>query len=129
MRAGFFGLNLLFDALMWGLFTRALTLAKSTVHVSVLNTGTNFMVAAGAGAAVFGERLPPLWWVGAASLVAGCLLIGSREAGGSGNGEAVVIKGEEVELLARVDSNESEHYGGAPRLRSPYLSDGEEAER
>ncbi|KAF2226936.1 hypothetical protein BDZ85DRAFT_212235, partial [Elsinoe ampelina] len=79
LRALFFALNLSFDALMWGLFTRALTLASSTVHVSVLNTGTNFLVAATAGWAVFGEKLPGLWWVGAGMLVGGCLLIGSRE--------------------------------------------------
>ncbi|KAF2152452.1 hypothetical protein K461DRAFT_321449 [Myriangium duriaei CBS 260.36] len=132
VRAGFFGLNLLFDALMWGLFTRALTLAKSTVHVSVLNTGTNFMVAAGAGWAVFGERLPPMWFLGASLLIAGCLLIGSREGG------AAAIKGgahggeteEQVELLARSrQSGESERrssYGSSTRHRSPYLDEGEE---
>lgn len=84
LRGIFFALNLLFDALMWGLFTRALTLAASTVHVSVLNTSTNFLVAAAAGVAVFGERLPAGWFLGAAMLIAGCLLIGQREGGQDG---------------------------------------------
>jgi hypothetical protein len=43
---------------MWGLFTKALTLATSTVRVSVINTSANFMVTALLGAVVFGEELP-----------------------------------------------------------------------
>jgi hypothetical protein len=43
---------------MWALFTRALTLATSSVQVSVINTSANFMATALLGMAVFGERLP-----------------------------------------------------------------------
>lgn len=43
---------------MWGLFTRALTLADSTVRVSVINTSSNFVLTAVLGFAVFGEELP-----------------------------------------------------------------------
>ena len=43
---------------MWALFTRALTLANSTVRVSVINTSTNFVITALMGAMVFGEELP-----------------------------------------------------------------------
>jgi hypothetical protein len=66
---------------MWGLFTRALTLASSTVRVSIINTSANFMVTAVLGALIFSESLPKLWWLGAAFLVAGSVIIGSREEG------------------------------------------------
>lgn len=51
-------MNLAFNGIMWGLFTKALTLATSTVRVSVINTSANFMVTALLGAVVFGEELP-----------------------------------------------------------------------
>ncbi|KAF4552128.1 Hypothetical protein D9617_11g009770 [Elsinoe fawcettii] len=136
LRALFFALNLSFDALMWGLFTRALTLASSTVHVSVLNTSTNFLVAATAGWAVFGEKLPGLWWLGAAMLVAGCLMIGSRE-GRKEEGYAAVPTGEreaEGVLLGDIRGMEGEVDDPLPvredkrarvRSRSPYLDDSE----
>jgi hypothetical protein len=66
---------------MWGLFTRALTLASSTVRVSVINTSANFMITAILGLAIFSESLPGLWWLGAALLVAGSVIIGTREEG------------------------------------------------
>lgn len=43
---------------MWGLFTRALTLASSTVRVSVINTSANFVITAVLGAVIFAESLP-----------------------------------------------------------------------
>lgn len=51
-------MNLLFNAIMWGLFTRALTLASSTVRVSVINTSANFMLTALLGFFIFRETLP-----------------------------------------------------------------------
>lgn len=84
---------------MWGLFTRALTLASSTVRVSVINTSANFVITALLGAAIFKEKLPGLldlladrrrqltpadpvqWWFGAALLVAGSVIIGQRDEG------------------------------------------------
>lgn len=61
------------------LFTRALTLATSTIRVSVLNTSSNFFVTALLGMVIFGELLPLMWWVGAAFLCAGSVIIGMRE--------------------------------------------------
>ncbi|KAF2744302.1 hypothetical protein M011DRAFT_408889 [Sporormia fimetaria CBS 119925] len=87
IRALFFGLNLLFNAIMWGLFTRALTLASSTVRVSVINTSANFMITAVLGALIFSETLPGLWWLGAAMLVAGSVIIGRREAATAKEGD------------------------------------------
>ncbi|RMY65142.1 hypothetical protein D0863_09324 [Hortaea werneckii] len=79
VRGLFFLLNLAFNAVMWGLFTRALTLATSTVRVSVINTSANFMVTAILGAMVFKESLPGTWWLGASFLVAGSVIIGRRD--------------------------------------------------
>ena len=64
---------------MWGLFTRALTLASSTVRVSIINTSANFIVTAVLSFIIFSESLPGLWWLGAALLVAGSVIIGMRE--------------------------------------------------
>ncbi|KAI1470495.1 uncharacterized protein F4812DRAFT_417823 [Daldinia caldariorum] len=76
VRATFFGLNLAFNAVMWTLFTQALAKGNSTTQVSIMNTSTNFVVTALLGLAIFSESLPPLWWVGAALLVAGNVVIG-----------------------------------------------------
>ncbi|KAH7043203.1 hypothetical protein B0J12DRAFT_578651 [Macrophomina phaseolina] len=107
IRGAFFLLNLLFNAIMWGLFTRALTLAHSTVRVSIINTSANFMVTAFLGAGVFGESLPGLWWLGAAMLVAGSVIIGRREektlkkGGGAADRDGVVIAGSSEEERER----------------------------
>ncbi|KAL2044408.1 hypothetical protein N7G274_003113 [Stereocaulon virgatum] len=87
VRAFFFSMNLAFNALMWAFFTNALTRASSTTRVSIINTSANFMLTAFAGWMVFGERLPPLWWVGAAGLVVGNVVIGRREEEEGGGGE------------------------------------------
>ena len=75
---------------MWALFTAALTRASSTTRVSIVNVSANFMVTALLGWMVFGERLPVMWWVGAALLGAGNVVIGRRgeeeEGGGAGEG-------------------------------------------
>lgn len=55
-------MNLLFNAIMWGLFTRALTLASSTVRVSVINTSANFVLTALLGFFIFRESLPGEFW-------------------------------------------------------------------
>ncbi|KAH0287498.1 hypothetical protein M436DRAFT_86093 [Aureobasidium namibiae CBS 147.97] len=81
VRGLFFVLNLVFNGIMWGLFTRALTLASSTTRVSVINTSANFMITAVLGVLIFSETLPGLWLLGAAMLVAGSVIIGRREEG------------------------------------------------
>ncbi|KAJ9644561.1 hypothetical protein H2199_003524 [Coniosporium tulheliwenetii] len=93
-RGFFFALNLLFNAIMWALFTRALTLASSTVRVSIINTSANFMLTAVLGALIFSETLPGLWWLGAASLVAGSVIIGRREEGEGRRDEPLIGEGE-----------------------------------
>jgi len=81
VRAIFFGLNLIFNGIMWALFTKALARGTSTTQVSILNTSSNFMITAVLGWMIFSESLPPLWFVGAALLVAGNVIIGRREEG------------------------------------------------
>ena len=91
----FFLLNLAFNALMWAVFTAALTRASSTTRVSLVNTSANFMLTAMAGWAIFGENLNGLWWVGAAVLVVGNVVIGRRDEE-SGHMEEQVRKGGRV---------------------------------
>lgn len=82
LRGTFFGLNLLFNVAMWTLFTAALTRSSSTTRVSIVNVSMNFVVTAFAGAIIFGEKLGGWWWVGAAFLAAGNVVIGrGREDG------------------------------------------------
>ena len=75
---------------MWALFTSALTRASSTTRVSIVNTSANFMLTAFSGWIVFGEKLPGLWWVGAAGLVLGNVIIGRREE----DGDKVTVRNE-----------------------------------
>ncbi|KAI1018122.1 hypothetical protein LB505_001186 [Fusarium chuoi] len=79
VRGVFFLLNLTFNGVMWTLFTQALARGTSTTQVSILNTSTNFMVTAVLGALIFSEALPPLWWAGAALLVAGNVIVGRKD--------------------------------------------------
>lgn len=83
IRAIFFGLNLIFNGIMWALFTKALARGTSTTQVSILNTSSNFMITAILGFLIFSESLPPLWFLGAALLVAGNVIIGRRDEGES----------------------------------------------
>ncbi|TVY45994.1 hypothetical protein LOCC1_G003022 [Lachnellula occidentalis] len=112
VRGLFFLLNLLFNAIMWTLFTKALARGTSTTRVSILNTSANFMLTAILGFLIFSESLPPLWFLGAALLVAGNVIIGRRDEGedkdGAGDleggereeeeGALLVAGGEELEL-------------------------------
>lgn len=96
IRASFFGLNLVFNGVMWTLFTQALTKGQSTTQVSIINTSTNFVITALLGLAIFAESLPPLWWAGAALLVAGNVIIGrgkQEEESGESNSEETALNG------------------------------------
>ncbi|CAG7935254.1 unnamed protein product [Penicillium nalgiovense] len=73
------GLNVLCNVIMWALFTRALTAGPSTVKVSITNTASNFLATALLGMIVFQEAVGGLWWLGAAMMGAGCILVGMRE--------------------------------------------------
>lgn len=73
---------------MWTLFTRALAVGHSATQVSIMNTSTNFVLTALLGFAIFSEALPPLWWAGATLLVAGNVIIGSKDEGKTGSDAA-----------------------------------------
>jgi uncharacterized membrane protein len=90
LRAAIFGISFIFTGTMWALYTKALSLSPSAVHVNIVNTASNFIVTALLGALVFGEKLPMLWWVGAAFLVGGSVIIGTR----SVDGDESKVKGE-----------------------------------
>ncbi|OAA40824.1 transcription initiation factor IIA small subunit [Beauveria brongniartii RCEF 3172] len=81
VRAMFFILNLAFNGVMWSLFTTALARGTSATQVSIMNTSSNFIVTAMLGIAVFSEKLPPLWWAGAALLVVGNVITGRKNDG------------------------------------------------
>ncbi|KAH6635142.1 hypothetical protein B0J18DRAFT_418013 [Chaetomium sp. MPI-SDFR-AT-0129] len=81
VRGSFFGLNLIFNGVMWTLFTTALARGNSTTQVSIMNTSANFVLTAILGFAIFSEALPPLWWLGASLLVAGNVIIGRKDEG------------------------------------------------
>jgi len=126
VRAIFFGLNLIFNGIMWTLFTKALARGTSTTQVSILNTSANFMFTAVMGWLIFSESLPPMWFLGAALLVAGNVIIGRREEGedndksvvggvggdrreerDGGGVEGESLLGEEVELDGELLNGES----------------------
>ncbi|KAI0813798.1 hypothetical protein GGR55DRAFT_676730 [Xylaria sp. FL0064] len=86
VRCAFFGLNILFNIIMWTLFTQALAKGNSTTQVSIMNTSTNFMISALLGLAIFAESLPPLWWAGATLLVAGNVILGRKDGDSDGIG-------------------------------------------
>ncbi|KXX83314.1 Transmembrane protein 42 [Madurella mycetomatis] len=81
VRSIFFGLNLTFNGVMWTLFTTALARGNSTTQVSIMNTSSNFVLTAILGLVIFSEALPPLWWVGAAMLIAGNVIVGQKDEG------------------------------------------------
>ncbi|OAA81198.1 hypothetical protein LEL_00743 [Akanthomyces lecanii RCEF 1005] len=102
IRAMFFILNLVFNGVMWSLFTTALARGTSATQVSIMNTSTNFIVTALLGIAVFSEKLPPLWWAGASLLVVGNVITGRKNDGDeSASGEATV----EAEPLIMLDED------------------------
>jgi hypothetical protein len=94
---------------MWALFTAALTRGDSTTRVSVVNVSANFMVTAVMGWVIFGEELKGLWWVGAALLAVGNVVIGRRE-------EKAVVKGSGTEAEASLLGEEAEQQGDGDLL-------------
>ncbi|KAI9842094.1 MAG: hypothetical protein M1837_007455 [Sclerophora amabilis] len=78
---GLINVLLVFPYQMWALFTKSLSRAPSTTRVSIINTSANFMLTALLGWIIFSESLPPLWWLGAALLVGGNVIIGKRGEG------------------------------------------------
>ena len=77
--------------------------------MSLINTSANFLLTALSGLAVFGERLPPLWWVGAMGLVAGNVIIGRRDNAAEAEPKPEGI-GLQDEVWGSTDEERSEGY-------------------
>lgn len=126
VRCTFFGLNLVFNGVMWTFFTQALAKGNSTTQVSIMNTSTNFMITALLGLVIFSESLPPLWWIGASLLVAGNVVIGRKDEGdgGGGGGDEVDM----VDMVAERDEEDEENAAERGRLRglAPGVKDDED---
>ncbi|KAJ3036753.1 hypothetical protein HDV00_002415 [Rhizophlyctis rosea] len=67
--------TILSNLLMWLTFSKALAATPSTVEVTVLNTATNIALTGVLGKLVFGEVLGVRWWIGAACIVAGSVVL------------------------------------------------------
>lgn len=137
IRAAFFGLNLLFNLAMWTLFTAALTRASSTTRVSIVNVSANFFTTAFLGLLIFGERLPPMWWAGAALLAAGNVVIGRREEGEKPGGtigleqddeQGETLLGEETGERAEGDIIDLQEELGGPERTKEAVKKGEEVD-
>ncbi|KAK7409542.1 hypothetical protein QQX98_008262 [Neonectria punicea] len=111
VRVLFFVLNLTFNGVMWTLFTTALARGTSTTQVSIMNTSTNFVFTALLGFVIFSEALPPMWWAGAALLVAGNVVVGrkdeSKDVPPAEDGYVPVL-GEHQEVLGRQDDEDED---------------------
>ncbi|RYO79432.1 hypothetical protein DL766_006864 [Monosporascus sp. MC13-8B] len=118
VRCVFFGLNLALNGVMWTLFTQALARGHSATQVSIMNTSTNFMITALLGLLIFAESLPSLWWLGAAMLVAGNVIIGRKDEGTKDDDKSA-DDGPLVGSTAHGDSGR-QRYGSIPETeRSP----------
>ncbi|KAJ9298436.1 hypothetical protein DTO271G3_3403 [Paecilomyces variotii] len=138
VRAICFALNLISNFIMWALFTRALTASQSTTKVSITNTAANFFVTALLGMIVFSEKVRGLWWVGAAMMGAGCILVGMRDESGKGDtiaaadatGRGTVgrsedgVEGENVPLLSGQGDLSDEEEEGVSGKRGGRRDDG-----
>ncbi|KAG9244339.1 hypothetical protein BJ878DRAFT_582658 [Calycina marina] len=105
VRALFFGLNIVFNIIMWTLYTKALSRGSSTTQVAIMNTSSNFMVTAILGFIIFSESLPPLWWAGAALLVAGSVITGRAY---GDEGRAFELEGGDAAELERKRGEEED---------------------
>lgn len=53
-----------------------------------MNTSANFLVTAILGMLVFSENVGGLWWLGAAGMGMGCIIVGMRDEGNKGEAKA-----------------------------------------
>ena len=89
---------------MWALFTKALARGHSTTQVSIMNTSSNFVITAILGFVIFSEALPPLWWLGAAMLVAGNVIIGRKDEGSAPEASGIDDASSEAPLEGELET-------------------------
>jgi drug/metabolite transporter (DMT)-like permease len=62
------------NGVMWSLFVRAMA-GSTSVRASVINNASNYFLSGTAGWLLFGELLPPMWWLGASFICVGLVLV------------------------------------------------------
>ncbi|PRP87635.1 hypothetical protein PROFUN_04662 [Planoprotostelium fungivorum] len=77
IRAACFGLMLLTNALMLNFFTKAMDLT-TTANATVISSSMNYFFTAIFGIVVFQEKLPWMWYIGAACILAGVSLVSKQ---------------------------------------------------
>ena len=95
---------------MWALFTRALARGHSATQVSIMNTSANFVLTALMGFAIFSEALPPLWWLGAAMLVVGNVIIGRKDEAAPGDAAEAAAEAATPEAVPLVATSTAAGY-------------------
>ncbi|RKO89725.1 hypothetical protein BDK51DRAFT_14203, partial [Blyttiomyces helicus] len=65
---------------MWAVFTKALSVAPSSIQVTVVNSATNMCLTGILGKVLFEEPLSAQWWFGATFVVAGSVLLSEGQA-------------------------------------------------
>ncbi|KAI9209535.1 uncharacterized protein BJ171DRAFT_576326 [Polychytrium aggregatum] len=71
---------LLWNALMWMSFTKALCLSSSSVQATVASTAANLCGSAVVGQILFRDSLSLQWWCGASLVVVGTMLMSHGQA-------------------------------------------------
>ncbi|KJE93748.1 hypothetical protein CAOG_04497 [Capsaspora owczarzaki ATCC 30864] len=72
-----FALVILCNALMWTLFSTALSKCKTSLEATALSMVSNFCLSAILGHLFFSEPLPVQWWIGTCAILIGALIISS----------------------------------------------------
>lgn len=67
------------NILMWITFTKALSSSPSSITVQVLNASANTITTGLSGLLVLGEAVSPKWWIGAAFMLCGTLILSRKE--------------------------------------------------
>jgi uncharacterized membrane protein len=67
------------NALMWLLFTTALSKAPSSIQVTTVNTSANLATTGIVGLMLFNENLSIQWWIGSIFITVGSLLMNLNE--------------------------------------------------
>lgn len=75
VRAAFFLLMIICNAIMWTVFTKALRLSSATLEVTVVNLAANFFCSAIFGQTFFSEKLSILWYIGSVFIILGLCLM------------------------------------------------------
>ena len=75
LRLALAALTLLINALMITLYTKALSLSKTAIEASLVNTSANLVVTGLAGHFMFGELLTLRWWCGSLCIVVGGFIV------------------------------------------------------